>query len=111
MYSHEVLPYYIGDGLEFPLKIRDINERQNAASINVYVVEEESGEIYPLRIYETYILDQHWDLLYLQELDNSGRYKEHYSHIANLSRLVSTQKSKDGRKQEICRRCLILLEV
>ncbi len=59
LYCHEVLSHFILDDLEFPLKIKDINniERQNAVSTNVYGVEDESGEIYPLRIYKTYILN------------------------------------------------------
>jgi hypothetical protein len=88
-------------GLVFPVQVKDIAifEKRNVyVSVNVYYIEK--TRVCPLRITKEEKGD-HFDLLLLQEGQNN-----HYCLITNLSRLLSSQLSKEHGSTEICRRCL-----
>jgi hypothetical protein len=83
------------EGTEFPTSLNNIKkfEESNNIGVNVFSADE-SLKVYPLRI--------------------SGKtdpirlflWKNHYSVIKDMSRLVSSQISKDEHKKYICDRCL-----
>jgi len=92
------------EGIEFPVKIESIEKfcNQNKdISINVYYIGEKN-KIFP---YKTCTQEErktnHMNLLLLQDND-----KSHYVIINNLSRLISSQLSKNKNKKFICDRCL-----
>ena len=93
---------YSWEGLEFPVKVKDIGvfEKNNKMNVNVFSYDEESGRygrIYTLRRISPPNYDKTVNLFF---------YDEHYSVVKNLSRLVSGQKSKNHNKKYICERCL-----
>lgn len=106
-------PHYLKvlnfDGLEFPLKIRDISkfEKMNnfRVSINVYGLNEENNVVV-YSITEC-VRDKHINLLYIyDDATNNG----HYMWIKSLSRLVSSQLSRREHKKHICHGCLIYFQ-
>ncbi|XP_022777903.1 uncharacterized protein LOC111319374 [Stylophora pistillata] len=95
----------VWDGIDFPMEVKSIGrfEKLNPGiTVNVYMFEDRlnplrvSSEAPGLRSSKTHI-----DLLLITEGD-----KKHYCLIKNLSRLVSSQLSKNKNKKFICRRCL-----
>ncbi|KYN07670.1 PREDICTED: uncharacterized protein LOC108779646 [Cyphomyrmex costatus] len=91
------------DGIEFPMKFKDIKkfERLNAVSINVFGIED--GNILPLRLNDDK-KEKHVNMLYIQGPRNDGI--GHFAWIKNLSRLVGSQINKYGHKKFFCDRCL-----
>ena len=89
---------YNWEGLEFPVKIKDIHvfETNNRINVNVFSYDDGTGKVYTLRI-STCSFEAVVNLFY---------FNEHYGVVKNLSRLVSGQKSKHGHKKYICTRCL-----
>ena len=71
------------------------------SSINVYSFDEKDYSILPLQVSEIHDAELTIDLLYYKNGENS-----HYVLIKDLSRLISSQLSKDSHKLFICRRCL-----
>lgn len=100
------------DGIEFPMTLKRITkfERSNDISINVFTTRErerEKGrerynEIVPLRLTDCK-KDTHVNLLYLPDLQR-GANIGHFAWIKNLSRLVGSQLSGNGRAKYICDR-------
>ena len=60
------------------------------------------GGIYPLRISEQPVGTNHVDLSLIANEEGM----QHYCWIKSMSKLLSSQKSKNERKQQYCRRCL-----
>lgn len=87
----------------FPTPLEDIIkfEKRNSVSINVYGVSCKTEDVFPLRI-SRFEEKEHFDLLLI---DNEGGTK-HYSHIKNLSRLLSAQVSKGKCSSVFCKMCL-----
>lgn len=100
-------------GIEFPMCISQLGkfEKQNPEiSINIYIFDEKSKKIQPLRITGG-VRRHHIHLLLLtkqiSETDLEVTYKEtHYCWIKNLSRLTSAQVSKHNGQIFLCDRCL-----
>lgn len=88
------------EGINFPVKLTDINkfEKRTNMSINVYFYE--NYNIAPLQVTKDE-KEKHIDLLYLKE---SG--KDHYCWIKNLWRLVGRQITKHESKRFLCKMCL-----
>ncbi|XP_022784275.1 uncharacterized protein LOC111324871 [Stylophora pistillata] len=89
------------DGIKFPMEVKSIHrfEKLNPGiAINVYMYED---RLQPLRVSKIEKINTHIDLLHISDGE-----KKHYCLIKSLSRLVSSQLSKNGHKKFICRRCL-----
>ena len=88
------------EGLEFPMKLKDIHKFEKMNNINVNVLGLNGIEVYPLRPskfnYETEI-----NLLLIHDDE-----KQHYCLIKNVSGLLASQVSKKGKKKFFCMRCL-----
>ncbi|XP_070169337.1 uncharacterized protein [Polyergus mexicanus] len=80
--------------IEFPVTVNQIKkfELYNGISINVYCIEKENN-IVPIRL-SARKKDKHVNLLYVQDSQDLG----HFAWIKNLSRLVSSQLSKQWSK-------------
>ena len=87
---------YNWNGIEFPMKLKDIHkfEKNNNVNVNVFSFDDETKKVYTLRLSKT----DH------EKTVNLFLYNEHYGVVKNLSRLVSSQVSK--RDNIICTRCL-----
>ena len=85
---------YNWNGIEFPMKLKDIRKFENNNNVNVNVLsfDDETKKVYTLSKTN---YKEHVDLFL---------YDEHYGVVKNLSRLVSSQVSK--RDDIICSRCL-----
>ena len=72
------------DGIDMPMKLEDITkfEKLNGLSINVYSIEENGGNVNPIRISKEN-LDPINLLLII------GRDHEHYTYISNFDRLLA----------------------
>ena len=102
--------------IKFPVNLRDIDkfERNNpTVSINVYGVEDNKKEIYPLRIAENQTCSGRViDLLLISEvrtintITKDYETTQHYCLIKNMSRLLTSQVSNKKVKRVFCRRCL-----
>lgn len=96
-------------GIKFPVELKQITifEHQNQSiSINVYMYEDESKKVRPLRLAKQ-IKTNHIHLLLLTQ--NSGKavgIKSHYCWIKNLSALIGSQISSNCAKKYFCDRCL-----
>ncbi|KAJ8939271.1 hypothetical protein NQ318_015229 [Aromia moschata] len=96
--------------IEFPVKLKDISkfEKLNNISVNVFGLSNrfENGKTICDIVGPYYFTDSrkniHVNLLLIT--DDSG--KGHYCYIKNLSRLVSSQKSRHNGKTYICNGCL-----
>ena len=87
-------------GINFPVKLQDIEkfEKQNPEiSINVFGFE---GEIYPLRITKEKGIEP------INLLLISDGKKDHYCLIKNMSRLLFSQINNHQHKNHFCLRCL-----
>ena len=80
------------------MKVKDISvfETDNHINVNVFSYDEETKKVYTLRL-STNNFDTIVNLFY---------FNEHYGVVKNLSRVVSSQKSKHDNKKHICMRCL-----
>ena len=90
------------EGINFPTPLKDITkfEKQNPCiSLNVFGYE---GGIYPMRINEKPEGTNHVDLLSIANKEGM----QHYCWIKSMSRLLSSQISKNEHKQQYCRRYL-----
>jgi len=87
---------------QFPMTLSQIKkfENLNNISINVYEKQKEMT-ILPLRLTDMK-RDKHVNLLYVQDPQNNNA--GHFVWIKNLSRLVSSQFSKNERKKYFCDR-------
>ena len=87
--------------IEFPVKLKDIRrfERETNISISVFTFNENKS-IVPLQPCENK-KETDIDLFYFKEKEI-----EHYCLIKDLSRLVSSQKSKNSHKMNVCKMCL-----
>ncbi|XP_067210017.1 uncharacterized protein [Linepithema humile] len=87
-------------GIEFPMTLPQISkfEKLNTISVNVFTTEGRS--IIPLRLTDDK-KEKHVNLLYVP-----GNNEAHFVYIKDLSRLVSSQLSKEKRKKYICDRYL-----
>jgi hypothetical protein len=93
--------------IAFPVTLKQIKkfETANNVSINVYSIDEKNEEkedlsILPIRLADKK-MEKHINLLYLQ--DSNGK-DGHFTWIKNLSRLVSSQLSKNGHTKYFCDR-------
>ncbi|XP_022799901.1 uncharacterized protein LOC111337802 [Stylophora pistillata] len=89
------------DGIKFPMEVKDIHRFETlnpGIAVNVFEYE---GELNPLRVSKIEKINTHIDLLLIAEGE-----KKHYCLIKSMSRLVSSQLSKNEHKKFICRRCL-----
>jgi len=89
--------------IEFPTTLTQVKkfENQNNISINVYCIEKKKElSILPIRLTEKKKMDKHVNLLYVQNDDDVG----HFAWIKNLSRLVSSQLSRQKNKESFCDR-------
>ena len=90
------------EGIEYPVSLKDLNqfEKQNP-SISITVYGYEGKSVYPLR--NSNNMDrEHKIRLMLIEKDGV----KHYCLVKNLSRLLSSQVSKQNGKKYFCDRCL-----
>lgn len=91
--------------INFPMTLNQISkfEQLNDISINVYTYEKEKTEkpykIFPIRL-SSEKRGRHINMLYMQDQSNEG----HFMWIKNLSRLVTSQLSKNRSKKYICNR-------
>lgn len=90
--------------INFPIKMRDIPifEKNNNISINVFGLNDEYEIIGPYH-HTSLKKETHVNLLLIEEMEGSG----HYCWIKNLSRLVSSQLSKNANATYICDGCLV----
>lgn len=98
-------------GIQFPMTMKQIPhfEKQNSISINVYVLKKKDSHFITLPNYLTKNkLNNHVNLLLIQNTydDKDVPKSYHYVWIKNLSRLVSSQLSKEKKKKFICDTCL-----
>ena len=88
------------DGINFPASFKDIDKSEKlnpSISINVFSYEQ---EVYPLRITKK-ANDKIVNLLLISKGEN-----QHYFWIKNMSRLLTSQISKNRIKRFYCLRCL-----
>ncbi|XP_067216947.1 uncharacterized protein [Linepithema humile] len=87
-------------GIEFPMTLPQISkfEKLNTISVNVFTTQ--NSKIIPLRLANDK-MEKHVNLLYVH-----GNNDAHFVCIKDLSRLVSSQLSKENCKKYICDRCL-----
>lgn len=95
--------------IKFPVGLKDLKkfEAQNPdISVNVYMWNEETEKVRPLRLTKN-VKENHVHLMLLTQVDkNSDKPKTHYVYIKNLSALIGKQVSKNCRKKLFCDRCL-----
>ncbi|XP_076660055.1 uncharacterized protein LOC143363342 [Halictus rubicundus] len=90
------------EGFQLPMSFKDIRkfERVNDVSVNVFEwVRKKCGALHLTEKKRS----KHANLLLLRGRNDS---RHHYTCIRNLSRLVSSQLSKDSHRMYICDRCL-----
>ena len=83
------------EGTEFPTPLNNINkfEEDNNIGVNVFSADE-SQKVYPIKLTKQ------------SNPMNLFLWKNHYSVIKDMSRLVSAQISEGKRRKYICNRCL-----
>ena len=91
---------YNWKGIAFPTKVKDICiwETNNNININLFGFDDEAKKIYTIRIGK---LKDPLDTINLFLHDDN-----HYCVVKNLSKLVSSQLSKDSHGKDICLHCL-----
>lgn len=109
-YQHYSKVLNLGD-ISFPVTLKDIAkfERLNEVSINVYGIETKGNEtkktaqlsILPIRLTDR-LKDKHVNLLYIP--DDRDENVGHFTCVKNLSRLVSSQLSRNKCRKYICDR-------
>lgn len=87
------------EGLKFPMELKQISrfETLNKVNVNVFGFE---GVVYPLRLSD-FNHEVCVNLLLINEDE-----KQHYCVIKDMSRLLSSQKSKKKEKKFFCLSCL-----
>ena len=87
------------EGLKFPMELKEISrfETLNEVNVNVFGFE---NLVYPLRISDA----NHKKCVNLLLINENE--KKHYCIIKDMSRLLSSQKSKNEHKKFFCLRCL-----
>lgn len=88
----------------FPTSIRDVQKFMKVnkhVAISIFSLGE-SGEVFPVKVYDGTPREFHFDLLLLQDDDN-----QHYVFITDFNRLVSTQINRHNGRVHVCRRCLV----
>ncbi|CAH0547044.1 unnamed protein product [Brassicogethes aeneus] len=97
-------------GIQWPMTMKQIPsfEKQNGLSINVYILEKEKSKFTVLPTYLTKNnKDRHVNLLLIQDsYDEDAPTKHHFLWIKNMSRLLSSQLSKEYGQKYFCDRCL-----
>lgn len=90
-------------GIRFPTPLDDISkfEKQNDISVNVYGIDNDGSSIVGPLYYTKNKKNRHVNLLYW----NRGEVW-HYAWIKSLSRLLSSQISKNQHSKWICDKCL-----
>ena len=86
-------------GLEFPVCLRDIGKFESRNEIGVNILAVEDRKIYICRKGKSY--DKIANLMLITENN-----KKHYIAIKSLSRLLSSQNSKNKGSQYFCTNCL-----
>ena len=86
---------------KFEVRARDLLGLQLA--INVYGLTENENEVHPIRVSNVSNNNEVREINLLLIKDETHH---HYTLIRSLSRLVSSQRSKDKTHVEVCRRCL-----
>jgi len=89
--------------ISFPVKLRDINKFEKqypTISLNVLGYDDDNKKkiIYPMRISEMDKREHEVNLLLLED--------KHYVLINNMSRLLTSKKTKHTEKRHFCLRCL-----
>jgi hypothetical protein len=109
--------------ITMPMTIKQIPrfEQQNNISVNVYALKLQKGQKQLYTTVPVYLTkskqERHVNLLLIQNIyinddddddddENNINVRYHYVWIKDLSRLVSSQLSKNCRKKHICDRCL-----
>ena len=87
-------------GLEFPVSFRDINKFESRNEIGVNILAVENRKIYICRKGKVY--NRNVNLLLITGDSN----KKHYIAVKSLSRLLSSQNSKNKGIQYFCTNCL-----
>ena len=91
----------IVEGLDFPMKVRDIPKFESMNNISINVLGYEGGNVFPLYLSSIEEGDHHVNLIYYTKGTVS-----HYALINNLSRLVSSQVSEHEHEVFPCKFCL-----
>lgn len=110
-YTDDIWNLFDFSGIRHPTPFKDIKifEEKNAASVNVYGLEQDAkGKyyVYPIRISKNFVPSKHFDLLYIQQDVSDDEINGHYCLITDLARLVHSQITTDTGRIFICRRCL-----
>ena len=92
------------EGIDFPVKLKEIDKFENQNPYRINVLGYENKEIYPLRISNKNYDESTINLLLIND-ENSKKKNNHYIWIKDLSRLLSKQISKNDGKKFICIRC------
>ncbi len=92
---------YDWDDVTFPTKVTDIGkwEKANNVGIDVFGYDEDDKRLYTVRTCDQSLKDNEIANLYPHD-------DIHYCAVADLSRLVSLQLSKNKRGKHICLRCI-----
>ncbi|CAH0549897.1 unnamed protein product [Brassicogethes aeneus] len=97
-------------GIQWPMTMKQIPsfEKQNDVSINVYILQKKKAKFITLPSYLTKNKkERHVNLLLIQDsYDDEAPTKYHFVWIKNMSRLLSTQLSKEHGQKYFCDRCL-----
>ena len=105
------------EGLNFPINLNDVKkfEKMNGLNINIYGIDltenRKKYEIVPLYLSNAKKSDKAViHLLMIENTENQFQDENesvyHFSFIKNLSRLVSTQITRNEHKLFLCDRCL-----
>ena len=101
---------YEWDGLDFPVKVKDIPiwEKNNNKFVNVFGYDEENKKIYPIKL-----CDNHTSIVLGEGESQDDKFinlflhdDNHYCVIKNIGRLVSSQLSKKKNKKYFCLNCM-----
>ena len=90
-------------GLEFPVSFRDINKFESRNEIGVSILAVENRKVYICRKGKDY--DRSANLMLITG-DDKNSNKKHYIAVKSLSRLLSSQNSKNKGIQYFCTNCL-----
>ena len=92
------------NGIDFPVKLKEIDKFENQNPYRINVLGYENKEIYPLRISNKATNELTINLLLIND-KNSDKINNHYVWIKDLSKLLSKQISNYNGKKYICIRC------
>ena len=106
------------DGINFPIKIKDIPKIEKMNNLSINVLSNEQKEIIPIYVskqkhipYEEII-----DLFLIKNEDTEDSPEvvsndSHYCWIKNINRLLGNELSNHTGNQHICRRCFVHFSV